>query len=122
MSKKYVLLVEDNKPFSDILKIAIEDLNGIKVLQAFDANKGFIFLDRYRGEFLCIILGGKLSFDTTTLPLAQKIKSLGITSECPVISFSGDPELQLKQMQAGCTNEFSKIDVSKMFFFIRKLQ
>jgi CheY-like chemotaxis protein len=123
MSKRYVLLVEDDKPFSDILKIAIEELgSSTEVLQALDLNKGFVLLDRYRGQFLCIILGGELSFDTTTLSLAQKIKSLDITSECPVISFSGNPELQLKQMQAGCTHEFKKIEVREMFFFIRRLK
>lgn len=111
-----ILLVEDNENFLPALREHFKETGQLIVCESTEsAWKAF---NIHNSDLICVILGGKLARGTT-LPLAKRIHATGFKN--PVISFSGDADLQQLQVEAGCTKEFAKIDVIKMVNFVKKL-
>lgn len=115
-SNAKILLVEDNENFIPALSEHFKETGRLIVCE--DSESAWKAFNIHNFDLICVILGGRL-VRGTTLPLARKIHAIGFKK--PVISFSGDADLQELQMEAGCTKEFAKMEIVEMVKFVKKL-
>ncbi|MFA5095256.1 MAG: hypothetical protein WC447_01150 [Candidatus Paceibacterota bacterium] len=117
-----ILIVENDSFIMDLVIKSLKNLEKfgeeIHIIPAFTLSQGFYAFNNVGKDIFCSILGGQLDLYTTTLPLAKEMNENGFPATR--ISFSGNPELQRQQMEAGCVNKFDKGEIEKMATFIEE--
>lgn len=107
-TKKKVLLVEDNRDSSDMIK---EDLEGkVFVLQAFTIEEAEEIFQRHPDLAVVVMDACVPGHTINTIPLVYKMRE---TFMGPMIAISSEEEYREELMQAGCDHKSDKNTIAK---------
>lgn len=118
MSKKKILIVEDEREFQDILKIFFER-DGLDIYQAFDLVKAEEIFQLESENLKLVVMDGFLNKQSSE----NLVRKIHISNpNLPIIAFSGDENMQKKLVAAGCSHRVQlKADSLELIKIVRNI-